>query len=127
VYAGPYRLRPAGLKGIKLAPEVPGASDFDMPVTDFGVPSVESMDRAILMGLQFFQKEGAFYVGCMFGQGRTGTYLACMLKAFGYVYPIKEVRALYNPKAVENTTQEKFVEDYPVDKFRYLIQFMKTA
>ena len=84
----------------------------------------DQMDKAILMGLKFLQQNGAFYVGCLMGQGRTGMFMACLLKVFGYDHPISEARALYNPKAVETQQQEFFVQDYPVGKFEYLVRFM---
>lgn len=124
VYAGPYALRPKDLRGIKLAPEVPGDYDHLMCIKDFGIPSVKEMDLAILTGLKYFQESGNFYVGCMMGQGRTGTFLACFLKVFGYQKPIQEVRQLYNPKAVETQAQEDFVDDYPIEKFEYLVRFL---
>lgn len=126
VYAGPYALRPKDLKGIKLAPEVPGDYDYMMCIKDFGIPSVKEMDLAILTGLKYFQECGTFYVGCMMGQGRTGTYLACFLKVFGYQKPIEEVRALYNKKAVETLEQKIFVESYPIEKFEYLVRFLSS-
>lgn len=124
VFGGPYKLKPIGMKGIKLAPEIELPADYTVDIKDFSAPTTDQMDKAILMGLKFLQSDGAFYVGCMFGQGRTGTYIACLLKVFGYQTPISEARALYNPKAVETTQQELFVKDYPVEKFEYLVRFM---
>lgn len=124
IYAGPYVLRPQGIKGIKLAPEVAGDYDHMMCISDFGVPTVKEMDIAILTGLKYLQESGSFFVGCMMGRGRTGMYLACFLKAFGYEKPVDEVRALYNAKAVETEQQENFVAHYPVEKFEYLVRFL---
>jgi hypothetical protein len=68
-------------------------------------------------------------VGCMAGQGRTGLFMAAMLKA-ALVYNgeykdadsvISLIRAQYNPHAVETMGQRKFVEDFDVSSIvRYL-------
>lgn len=125
VYGGPYDRKPDFLKGIKLAPEVPGKACYALPVKDFGVPEYRDMEEAILWGIETLYKTGAFYAGCLMGQGRTGTYLACLLKAFGISNPIDVVRAKYNNKAVETPEQETFVDNFPADKYYYLIKMLQ--
>ena len=126
IYGGSYTDCPPFLKGIKLAPEIKGECDYEMPVKDFGVPEFRDMEDAVLWGIETLYKYGALYAGCMLGQGRTGTYMACLLKALGYAAPIHTVRGFYNQKAVETHEQEQFVKDFPAEKFHYLVKVLQS-
>ena len=43
IHAGPYRDKPKGLFGVKLAQEIPAPCDLSIPIRDFGVPSDDAL------------------------------------------------------------------------------------
>lgn len=52
------------------------------PITDLGVPTVEDM-RGILLAMDGALEDGAVYMHCLGGIGRTGTVSACWLLTHG--------------------------------------------
>lgn len=53
------------------------------------------------------------YLHCFAGLGRTGTALACLLRAAGAVGdPVRLARAVYDPQALESETQQRFARDF---------------
>ena len=46
------------------------------------------------------------YIGCKAGLGRTGTFIAGLLKLAGAADPVAETRRIYDPRAVETPAQE---------------------
>jgi len=124
VYGGPYSQKPKFLKGIKLAPEAKGEAKVSASIEDFSVPSNKEMRRLLLWAIKIMSDDGAVYVGCMMGQGRTGTFIACLLKCMGIENPVDNCRAIYNSKAVETTGQEKFVEDFPAEEISLILKIL---
>jgi protein-tyrosine phosphatase len=53
-------------------------------------------------------------VACYGGLGRTGTVLSCLAVRAGVHYPdaVAWVREHYDPRAVETTEQDRFVERF---------------
>lgn len=127
VIGGPYRdKRPkfSGHFGIKLAPEVSDVAHVELAIPDFGVASdTKAYRRAAEDAVVRVLTGEPVYVGCMMGQGRTGTFLAVMAKLAGEAEPVAYVRNRYNGKAVETRPQEAFVDSMPVFVSRVRIRF----
>lgn len=124
LYGGPYQHKPRFLKGIKLAPEVSGEFTVSADIKDFSVPSNQEMRRLILWAIKIMQEDGGVYVGCMAGQGRTGTFIACFLKCMGYGNPVELCRKIYKTQAVETPNQEKFVQDFPFEEISLILRVL---
>jgi hypothetical protein len=115
IYAGPYRDKPKGLFGVKLAQEIPAPCDISVPIRDFGVPTDSAKLREALREvMKRLARREDVYVGCMGGKGRTGLFLALLIKALGKPDPIRYVRVNYDPHAVETKEQERYVEQFDI-------------
>lgn len=84
VIGGPYRDKPPELKGVKLAEEIDAAYDLKLDIPDFSVPNRVEAYKTTLEALDLLNREGVIYVGCMGGIGRTGLFMALLVKATGY-------------------------------------------
>src|SRR4051812_2958893 len=68
IYAGPYRQKPAGMYGIKLAAEIDAPADFDLPIRDFDVPKdALRLTTALAIALDRLARGLPTYVGCYGG------------------------------------------------------------
>lgn len=114
VVGGPYRKRPPGYVGVKMAAEIASPCAVDIPVRDFCVPSVALATNGLRLTVGHILKGEPVYVGCMGGIGRTGLLLALLAKAWGIPDPVAYVRANYIPHAVETQEQKNFVADFVV-------------
>lgn len=87
---------------------------------DFGVPdNDEVVTESLRDTLRALVARGErVYVGCGWGQGRTGTYIALLLKALGHGDPVTAARCLYNVRAVETPAQERYVEGFDAGPVR---------
>ena len=113
IYAGPYRDKPSGLFGVKLAQEIPAPCDLSIPIRDFGIPSDDKIVRDVLRQvLNRLARREPVYVGCMGGLGRTGTFLALLVKTLGTTRPVEYVRSRYNTRAVETKAQEDYIAKF---------------
>jgi len=119
---GPYSQREAkhpetfGVCMAKEWADLP--SDVFVPTVDFSTPPIEPFQEAIDAGLEAMFKRQHVYAGCMGGIGRTGFYIACILKILEpKVDPIENVRARFKSHAVETSAQEKFVRDFDTSKY----------
>jgi protein-tyrosine phosphatase len=108
-----------------MAPEVKAPSDLVVPTRDFGVPPEELFKFALHAAATRLIKGGHVYVGCGYGIGRTGTFIAALCKLNREVLyltrrgrglgddavrdPVEEARRCYLERAVETTEQAKFV------------------
>lgn len=122
VYGGPYVLKPAHMKGVKMAEEINKPCDIDVPTRDFSVPDPETLRAGLKQAVQLIANGEHVYVGCMGGIGRTGLFLAGLAKMMEAadedmqgLTPVQYVRAQYIPHAVETRQQQKFIEDLRVD------------
>jgi hypothetical protein len=111
---GPYRSKPGGMAGVKMAAEISLPCVIDIPTKDFSVPDHDSMLLGMAQSVMWLQRTPVLFVGCAGGIGRTGLFLASMVKLMSWVHkvkidPIDYVRAVYNPRAVETNEQEDFV------------------
>jgi hypothetical protein len=79
---------------------------------DLGVPSAPAEAAAQIQNAFARARSGErVEVGCLGGQGRTGTVLACMAVLAGVAAPeaVAWVRTNYSPTAVETPEQEAWV------------------
>lgn len=99
VMGGPYRDRPAGIKAIKLAEEINATYNVKLDIPDFRVPQESSAYAVALIALAYLYKERVIFMGCMGGMGRTGLFMAVIIKAVGHFnekYESKGLRGLKN-------------------------------
>lgn len=87
-----------------------GLAVLRFPIPDFGVPEDPQAFAAFLSKLLGCLVRGErVYVHCYGGLGRTGTVLACLLKAVGEADPVAVTRRIYHPSALESEEQRHFV------------------
>ena len=118
LYGGPYRKKPEGMKGVKMAAEINAQCDVSVPTRDYCVPDPKELEQGIRKTILMLAKGEKVYVGCMGGVGRTGLFMAVLLKAMGVKDPIKMVRECYSPHAVETEEQEAFVRDFDTRRLK---------
>lgn len=124
---GPYRKAPLHTNAllVKLAAELREPCDVSVDTVDFGVPDEAQFRRALYRAAARLLKGGTVAVGCGYGVGRTGTFLAALYKLHrdilyyaglsrtvgdDAVYdPVLEVREAYFVGAVETKDQVDFV------------------
>lgn len=112
VAAGPYLSRLDGSVGVRLASEINRPFDIEVPCIDFGTPKMVDMQLGVEAAVKVITKGYLVYAGCMGGVGRTGTFLACLAKAFGEQSPVYYVRTNYLSHAVETQGQRELVADF---------------
>jgi len=114
VCGGPYKDKPAGFFGVKMAAEIDLPCDVDVPTKDYSTPTVQIMQHGLLAAYRALIADKPVYVGCMGGIGRTGLFLACLAKISGIADPVRFVRAHYLAHAVETDMQQLYVHDLDV-------------
>ena len=127
--AGPYhehRAVPADTFKVKMAVEIKAPCDVSVPTVDFGVPSEKVFKQALLLAATNLIKGKRVFVGCGYGIGRTGTFVAALFKLHREVLyrtrnvtmperdwelydPVEEARSAYYVGAVETKEQADFV------------------
>jgi len=113
VHAGPFQHAPFHMVGVKLAPEVEGPATFELPIRDFSIPTCKPVvDEVLVHVLTTMSHNFPVYVGCRGGLGRTGLFLALMVKTMGEQNPVQYVRRNYHERAVETSLQERYVGAY---------------
>ena len=85
VMGGPYLDKPEGIKGVKLAQEIDAPAAVVLDVPDFGVPTYRALNDPIFKAIRILDEDGVIYVGCMGGIGRTGMFMACLIKTIGFL------------------------------------------
>ncbi len=118
----PYQPLPLALSGPEAA-TAPPAQRLSHPITDFGVPTVASM-QAILNDVQnALDQGGKVYLHCRAGIGRTGTVAATWLVSQGLT-PEQALALLaqkwravdkhaHEPLSPETVSQREFVLNWP--------------
>lgn len=135
VFGGPFAEYVSGQRrvvSVKMAKEVDVPADITVPTQDFGVPSHPAMHAAVRKALEAILDGNDLYVGCGYGIGRTGTFMACLAKVMidydardgvttstalaPYIGdengPLRYVRGSYLSGAVETAAQEKFIREF---------------
>lgn len=118
VLAGPFRDKPKRhhgkpVFGVCLTERPQAGTDLHFPIRDFSVPDMRETQKLVDQIVHKMMRRQPVYVGCMMGQGRTGTILACVAKAFKAPGdPTLFVRANYNRHAVETPQQRAFVDNF---------------
>lgn len=132
IIGGPYRLAPLtdpGTIRVKLAKEINAAHDIKLDIVDFSTPPTPQTVLALTDCLRELSEGRTIYVGCMGGMGRTGLFLALLVKvardyaiekgdrltAQQYASPVAFVRANYYSHAVETEDQSLFVQHFDTD------------
>jgi hypothetical protein len=111
VMGGPYRQRPRGTIGVKLAREVEAFAHVSIPTVDFKTPPTRLLMFGLDQMLNHLIRGKQVYVGCMGGMGRTGLFMAALCKLWGIPHAIKYVRKNYYHRAVETQAQEKYIRN----------------
>lgn len=128
LFAGPYRTHHSLSKGtfkVKMASEIRAACDVSVPCVDFGVPDKRVFKHALSLAAANLVAGRKVFVGCGYGIGRTGTFLAALAKLHHDVLwrtrsvsalddvaildPVQEIRDAYYRGAVETKEQADFV------------------
>lgn len=115
---------------VKCATEIQGDFDAEVPCQDFGTPKPKDMKAAVEEAIEAAFKGEPVFAGCMGGIGRTGTFLAVVLKVLcpqygfetdGYVRAVKQ---LYFPPAVETDGQYSLISSIDVDDLRRKVKWL---
>lgn len=126
VLGGPYHRRPLATYGVKMAVEIDAPCAVSVPTEDFSVPDERDLLRGITKTLMHMMSGATqpVYVGCMGGIGRTGLFLATlvkvkseynrMVKRGGAIDPVLYVRYHYDRRAVETSEQKQFLDNLDV-------------
>lgn len=115
LYCGSFRDHLPSIKGIKLAPELNLAANYELPIVDFSIPDIGEVLLLIDWIDNNTNEDCELYLGCNGGYGRTGLIAACVLVAFEeqtVTSAIETVRKLVHPHCIETQQQEKFVQDF---------------
>jgi len=92
-------------------PWVPG-DEVKFEITDMSIPKDPAgFDKLIAWTKTQLEAGQKVHCGCIGGHGRTGMFLAALCSKFGEKEAISYVRANYCKKAVESSTQVKFLAD----------------
>lgn len=124
IQGGPYMAKPAHKAGVKMAAEINLFCTIDIPTEDFSIPDVQVFKRGLVRAINLMQQNIQLYVGCYGGVGRTGLFLAGLVKvsrAYGNQSQdtaIRYVRKYYDSHAVETQQQIKFINDLNVSRIQ---------
>lgn len=115
LYCGSFRDHLPRMYGIKLAPELPHAANYYLPIVDFSIPD----PKEVLLLIDWIKNKTdevcELYLGCNGGYGRTGLIAACILVAFEGMdahEAIKVVRETVHPHCIETDQQVYFVINF---------------
>lgn len=87
--------------------------DVHLPIEDFSVPEdTDAVEKALEAALKAAFAGKTLYIGCMGGWGRTGLFLALLVKALGIKDPVGYVREHYHSHAVETKMQKLYVDTF---------------
>lgn len=122
LYGGPYMKRPSKMVGVKMAQEIQAYCDISVPTADFSTPNELQLINGLRQVLVMLADNKPVYVGCMGGTGRTGLFMACLMKALGHKDPVAYVREKYRGHAVETKAQEDFIANLDVSSLKWDVQ-----
>jgi hypothetical protein len=109
---GPFETLPPGAFSVCLEMRAANAwlADVQLPTADFGLPEPAALREALARTLAAWreQPERPVFIGCRAGIGRTGLFMACLIREAGFAGDaLAEVRARYHPHAAETPEQER--------------------
>ena len=108
---------------VKCATEQTGRFDTEIPCQDFQPFKEADLRRALHVAIDAALAGRPVYAGCMGGIGRTGTFLAAVLKVLMPEYdPVLLLRTVYLPHAVETAAQERLIAGLDVTDLRHKVQ-----
>lgn len=130
----PFKLTqsiPATLFKVKCASEQPGFYDALVPCVDFGVPTDADMLKGVEAAIEAAFAGRPVFAGCAGGIGRTGTFLAVVLKV---LHPLPKpvakgaykalVRDVYLSHAVETPKQGALIDGIDVEQLRKRVKWL---
>ncbi|MGK7864738.1 protein-tyrosine phosphatase family protein [Falsiroseomonas sp. E2-1-a4] len=117
ITGGPFDSLPDDAFGVclEMGAEKASQADVKVPTADFGVPDPAALRRAVEVVLRQLQTEPErpVHIGCRAGVGRTGLFMACLVRAAGVPGdPLAYVRAHYLPHAAETPAQEALIRGF---------------
>lgn len=144
VYAGGFNPssydktgRPPSMIGVSLLEQrnPKNFPEIHIPTADFQLPPVDRVNAALKEVLRCLSVGLSVYVGCGAGQGRTGTFLGILAKAWGIKDPINYVRDNYlsenkgtSKQPIETDAQEDFITGYKIPlSVRWAVFKLKLA
>ncbi len=130
VMGGPYRDRPHEVRGVKLAQEIESTADVVLDIPDFGVPTLKACDDAIYQALKILCEDGVIYIGCMGGIGRTGMFMAMLIKTIAIIEQDRAARTWWGRVKIffnqyPSTVENGYMIYEPVEYVRE--QYLTTA
>jgi len=108
-------LQRLGAKNLQHHLGVHGIGWHQLPVVDFGVPSlaVTAQWSRLMPQLTGVLQNGNILIHCAHGKGRTGTLVATLFKAWGWSTEAAMARVRqYRPGAIETHKQEAYIEAF---------------
>jgi hypothetical protein len=113
---------------VKCATEIQADFDVEVPCQDFGVPTNADMRYAVGQAIEAAFRGRPVFAGCMGGIGRTGTFLAVVLKVFYPKVPVKSlvpmVKRVYFGPAVETEEQYRLIESIDVSALQRRVRWL---
>lgn len=108
-------LQRLGAKNLPHHLGVHGIAWHQLPIVDFGVPSlaVTTQWRRLVPQLTDTLQTNNILIHCAHGRGRTGTLAATLFKAWGWSSEAAMARVRqYRPGAIETHKQEAYIEAF---------------
>jgi hypothetical protein len=117
ITGGPFDAIPDGAFGVCLEPAAEKAwlADVPLPTPDFGLPDPAALRAAVAAVLAQLaaDPDRPVHIGCRAGVGRTGLFMACLVRAAGVPGdPLDYVRAHYLLHAAETPEQQAMARGF---------------
>ena len=120
---GTKELQRLGAKNLPHHLGAHGMGWHQLPVVDFGVPSLAVTAQWIRLVPQLtgVLQNGNILIHCAYGKGRTGTLAATLFKAWGLSAEAAMARVRqYRPGAIETHKQEAYLKAFEPGNFQTL-------
>lgn len=115
VYLDPSWLPKLGVVGHRLR-SAPGFVTVYLHWQDMGVPAKKHLSLALRWTRDLLEAGKSVEVACIGGHGRTGTFLACLLREHGYSAQaaILAVREEVCPNCIESAAQIALIKEWQI-------------